>query len=155
MRGHPAHGSENAVKTPYLVQGEIHKDERGAIASVNGFPLENAKRFYVISNRSKGVIRAWQGHEKETKFFFALEGSYFIGVVRVPDFKNPPDDAKVAKFVLESGKPQILVIPPGHANGIRALSDDNKLLIFSSFTLKESEEDTHRFPPDFWFEWKV
>jgi dTDP-4-dehydrorhamnose 3,5-epimerase len=75
-RGSPAEEHGGKKMGPSWIEGEIHADERGEIVSVNGFSLEDVRRFYVISNESPETIRAWQGHKKETKYFFALEGSF-------------------------------------------------------------------------------
>jgi dTDP-4-dehydrorhamnose 3,5-epimerase len=143
------------MKEPLLIEGERHQDVRGTIFSVNGFSLKDVNRFYVLSNESPDTIRAWQGHKKETKCFYALEGSFIIAAVQLDDFEQPSHELKPLKFMMEAKEPKILIIPQGYANGIRALTKNNKLLIFSNLPLQESREDTFRFPSNLWFDWKV
>ena len=57
---------------PMLIQGGIHSDERGALAFVNSFGMEAVRRFYLIRHSDTRVIRAWQGHRTEEKWFFPV-----------------------------------------------------------------------------------
>jgi dTDP-4-dehydrorhamnose 3,5-epimerase-like enzyme len=51
-------------------------------------------------------------------------------------------------FVLTERKPQMLIIPPGYANGWMSLTDDCLLLALSSSTFEESKGDDKRYPID-------
>ncbi|OPZ76680.1 MAG: hypothetical protein BWY77_01845 [bacterium ADurb.Bin431] len=48
-----------------------------------------------------------------------------------------------------------MIVLPGHANGMRALTVPNKLLVLSDLLLEESNEDIYRFPAHFWFDWHL
>ncbi|MDZ7721955.1 MAG: hypothetical protein U5R06_03770 [candidate division KSB1 bacterium] len=143
--------SQDNVK---LFDGGNHIDDRGEICFVNTVPINDFKRFYTISNKSVDVIRAWQAHKLERKAFHVVQGVFLIATVKLDDFDNPSDDLDVLKFKLDAKSAQILMIPPGYANGIRALSENNKLLVFSTMNLKDSSADTFRFPCSKWFDWR-
>jgi dTDP-4-dehydrorhamnose 3,5-epimerase len=76
-------------------------------------------------------------------------------VVQLDDFEKPSPDLKALKFTLEAQDPKLLVVPHGYANGIRTLTKNNKLLVFSNLPLWERGEDTFRYPSNFWLDWNV
>ena len=61
----------------------------------------------------------------------------------------------VERFVLSAKKPSVLFIPPGYANGFMSLTDDLKLMFFSTSTLEESLGDDIRFDSRLWDVWQV
>jgi dTDP-4-dehydrorhamnose 3,5-epimerase len=126
-----------------LIQGGLAVDDRGIISFVNDFRFFNIKRFYVLENHDVQRLRGWKGHRKEAKYFFAVCGTVLVAAVNL-------ESNEFGKVVLSSRKPAILYVPPGHANGIKALTDDAKLIVFSTLTLEESLEDETRFPPEQW-----
>ncbi len=140
---------------PLLIKGDLHEDDRGSLEFVNDAGLCGVKRFYVVSNKSINVIRAWQAHKMEGKYFFAVNGSFLIAVVKLDDWENPSVHLNAERFILTAGEPQVLWVPPGYANGIRALTEPNKLMVFSTSSLNESIADTYRFPNSLWFDWSA
>ncbi|MHA1251653.1 MAG: hypothetical protein ACTSRP_16800, partial [Candidatus Helarchaeota archaeon] len=58
----------------------------------NDFTLPNIKRFYTIENNDTKIVRAWQGHPTETKYFFPIKGKFVVAWVKIDDFKNPSKD---------------------------------------------------------------
>lgn len=135
---------------PQIINGGIHHDERGEICFVNDFTFPDIKRFYVIKNHSIKIIRGWIGHKIEKKYFFAVKGSFIICAVKIDDWKNPSKYLKPEKFTISEQNPQILFIPPGYANGVRALQDDSILTVYSNLSLPESAADTYRFNVSLW-----
>ncbi|HNR69532.1 MAG TPA: hypothetical protein PKN04_15950 [bacterium] len=140
---------------PVFIQGGRHSDDRGAIAFANDVRLDPVRRFYLISNQTTDIIRAWQGHKRETKYFYAVEGEFVVAAVRLDDFADPSPDLQPESFILKAAEPGVLIVPPGHANGMRALTVPNKLLVLSDLLLEESNEDIYRFPAHFWFDWHL
>lgn len=136
-----------------LIDGGIFKDERGKLRFVNDFDFSDVKRFYIIENNSVDVIRAWQGHKIERKFFYVVLGSFLICAVKIDDWDNPSATLRVEKYILNDRKSQILMIPAGYANGIKALEPNSKLLVFSSQTLEDAKNDDYRFEKDMWYDW--
>ena len=140
---------------PGIIKGGIFQDERGSISFVNEFDFSDVKRFYVITNRSENIVRAWQGHKIERKYFYTISGSFLICAVKIDDWDNPSQDLPVEKVTLSENKSQILMIPPGYANGIKALKHDSKLLVFSSLTLENAKSDDYRFEASLWYGWNI
>jgi dTDP-4-dehydrorhamnose 3,5-epimerase len=48
-----------------------------------------------------------------------------------------------------------MYIPPGYANGAMTLTEDTRIMYFSTATLEESKTDDYRFSYDYWSIWGV
>ncbi len=140
---------------PHLTDGALAVDDRGTLAFVNDFDFEVVKRFYVVRNHQRGFVRAWHGHQYETKYVTAVSGTAVVCCVEIDDWKQPSADASVQRFVLSSTKPTVLEIPAGYANGFMSLTDDTGLLFFSTSTVEESAADDYRYPARYWDPWTV
>jgi dTDP-4-dehydrorhamnose 3,5-epimerase len=140
----------NLPKEPYLIEGGFAIDDRGEAVFFNDFNFQGIKRFYCIENFSTKIIRAWHGHLKEAKYIFVISGSAILAAVKLDDPKKPSKKNKIYRFVLTSRKPAILYIPPGYANGFRAIEPKTKIVVFSTSPLEESKKDDYRFPYDYW-----
>lgn len=129
-----------------IINGGISTDDRGTVRFVNDFTFENVKRFYQVQNHQAGFIRAWHGHEFESKFVYVAQGSALVSAVPLEIMRSETyDPSTIFKTVLSSNNPKILYIPKGYANGFKTLSDDTILLFFSTSTLQESINDDIRF----------
>ena len=135
---------------PEIIQGNIHTDQRGNIRFVNDFKFENVKRFYIITHSDIDVIRAWQGHQKETKYLYVAKGAFSVNWINIDNWTDPSRELEIHTKRITERKSEILIIPPGHVNGFKALEPDSTLIIFSDKTLQESKEDDFRFPLDYW-----
>lgn len=133
-----------------IVKGNTHADQRGIVRFVNDFNFEGVKRFYVITHSDINVIRAWQGHKTETKHFFVAKGVFRVNWIKIDNWKQPSEDLEIQSRTLTDRKSEILIIPPGHVNGFKALESDSILIVFSDKTLQESKEDDFRFSLDYW-----
>ncbi len=118
------------IDSPSIIKGGIHDDNRGRIAFVNNFNFNDVKRFYTIQNNSTEIVRAWQGHKVENKYFFVVSGSFLICGVKIDYWDNPSKDLSVEKFIISSTESEILLLPGGYANGIKSLEENSKLLVF-------------------------
>lgn len=142
------------METPQLIQGNIHTDERGILKFMNELDMSVIKRFYTIQNANTDIIRAWQGHKIESKWFFVLKGSFKIGLVKIDDWDNPSLALKPEFYTLQASKHEVLYIPKGYANGFFALEPDAVLMIYSDYLLEDSKDDNFRFDTDLWVNWK-
>jgi dTDP-4-dehydrorhamnose 3,5-epimerase len=133
-----------------LIEGGIFSDNRGKLFHVNEFDMSLVKRFYAVENCLENPVRAWQAHQKESKWFYAVKGSFLIGLVKPDDWENPSQNLKVEKIVLNETESKVLFIPPGYANGVRALEENAKLMVFSNFTIDESATDNIKFDINIW-----
>lgn len=147
-----APGAEDA---PRLIQGGLAADDRGSVAFVNDFDFAGIQRFYVVSNHRSGFVRAWHAHRREAKYVIALHGSALVCAVRIDDWDSPSREAPVHRFVLSSAKPSVLFVPAGFANGFMTLTEDAKLVFFSTRTLDESLGDDVRYDARYWDVWAV
>jgi dTDP-4-dehydrorhamnose 3,5-epimerase-like enzyme len=147
----------NSPDAPGIIPGGLAVDERGQIAFVNGFSLENIRRFYMVENFSTDTVRAFHGHLKEGKYVFVASGTALVAAVPLDSPLEPSRDVKPCRFVLSGRQPRVLHIPAGYANGFRALEPGTRILFYSTATLEESMQDDYRFPHDYWGEeiWKV
>ncbi len=138
---------------PKLIAAGTHSDERGRISFANDFNLEGICRFYFVENKDDQVLRAWQGHRIEKKFFFPVMGRFVIAWVKIDDFDSPARELKAEFEILNAQSPKVLFIPPGYANGMRSLETGSVLAVYSDLQLKQSADDTYRYPADQWFDW--
>lgn len=140
-------------KQPSIIQGKQHKDARGSIHFVNAFSMDAVKRFYIISPENTQIIRAWQGHKKEEKWFYALKGRFLVVLIKIDNWETPAENLNHQAFILEADKNQVLHIPEGYVNGFKALEKTAQLLVYSNATLAESTDDNYRFEANKWFDW--
>jgi len=141
------------MEIPELIKGGIFTDERGELEYINDFDLSLIKRMYIIRHPDKKVIRAWQGHQQEHKYFKCIKGRFLVAWKKIDDFFNPNDQNKSEFVILQKSKNQVLSIPPGYANGLKALEDNSEIMVFSDYYLNESLDDKIRFDQNLWFDW--
>lgn len=138
---------------PSLIKGGVHRDSRGVLTFFNDFDMSLVKRFYIAEHFDKTVIRAWQGHKKERKWFYVAEGSFKVILVEPDNWTNPSVNLPYEEFLLAANYNEILNIPSGVATGFQALQPSSKLMIFSDVTLGDSINDDYRFDKDLWYRW--
>ncbi len=137
-----------------LINGNTFSDQRGILRFVNDFQCDGIKRFYTITHPDTSIIRAWQGHKLETKHFFVTKGKFLICWVEIDNWENPGKDMKVHQQILSADSPQVMIIPGGNANGIKALEADSQVMIFSDLSLEEAKDDNYRWGKDYFNGWK-
>lgn len=145
------------MSVPHLTTGKIVTDERGSVSFVNDFEFKHKgiQRFYVVRNHQQGFIRAWHGHRYEGKFITVVSGAAMIAAVQIDNWDSPRKDAPIVRYILTGSLPQVLYIPAGFANGIKTLTSDAIVLVFSTATVEESQADDIRFPAHMWDPWRV
>ena len=140
---------------PQLIEGGLSVDDRGEVGFINGFNFDKVKRFYWVSNHKPGFIRAWHAHKREAKYVTVVQGAALIGAVEIDDWDKPSKDSKIWKYVLSEHKHSVLYIPAGYANGFMNLTEETKLLFFSTSDIEESKGDDFRFDARYWDPWQV
>lgn len=143
------------TKIPKLFEGALHVDKRGSVAFVNDFDLKDIRRFYTITHPDTTVVRAWQGHKNEAKWFFCSKGSFQVSIVKIDDWEKPSHDLKVTSYHLSEKNSQVLAIPPGYATGFKTIEPFSTLVVFSDKSLDESKSDDYRFDKNLWHKWKT
>ena len=136
--------------TPFIISGGKYQDSRGSISFVNDFKFEEVKRFYIIEHQDTSVIRAWQGHKVEKKYFYVVKGSFEIKAIKPDNWENPSKDLLAETFILNENESNILCLPQGFINGFKALEENSKLMVFSNMDNEDSGNDLIRFPLDYW-----
>ncbi len=141
------------MHSPEIIKGGIYSDNRGELLYNNDFDLSTIKRMYIIKHPDKSVVRAWQGHQQEHKYFKCIKGSFVVAWKKIDDFTNPSDNNKAEYTILSESENNVLSIPSGFANGLKALESDSEIMVFSDYKLGESLDDKIRFDKDLWFDW--
>ena len=137
-----------------FVQGGISVDYRGQISHVNDLDMTAIRRFYVIHQHDTSIIRAWHGHQHERKWFYCVKGAFTLAFVKVDNWESPSPDLQAEVFHLSADDSQILCVPAGYANGIRAIVPDSELLVFSDKILSEAVNDSWRYDKNMWMNWE-
>jgi dTDP-4-dehydrorhamnose 3,5-epimerase len=134
---------------PELIRGNVHEDSRGKLFFNNLADMSAVKRLYFIEHPNIQVIRAWQAHKIEQKWFQVILGKFEISLINV-NWENPEDSLPAIRYVLDATQSEILHVPGGYASGFRALENNSKIMVCSDFTLEESKGDDFRFPIEQW-----
>lgn len=120
-----------------LITGNTHSDPRGTLTFINDFDLSPIVRMYRIEPKL-GIVRAWQGHKLETKWFHVIKGKILVKIRDINSGKL------VLTQELQANPPTVLKINPGHYNGFEALEEDSVLMVFSNLSLEASKKDDFR-----------
>ncbi len=142
---------ERMFDKPHIIKGNNHTDHRGTISFINDFKFDGVERFYIIHHPETSIIRAWQGHKYESKYYFPIKGSWIIAWVKM-DFDKPVENWRAEYIKLSANDNKMIFLPPGYANGFKAL-DKDAIIIGFSVPGKFSEEETLRWNPNKWLEW--
>jgi dTDP-4-dehydrorhamnose 3,5-epimerase len=143
------------AEAPVLIRGQCAVDDRGAVGFVNDFRFTDVKRFYTVTNHSRGFVRAWHGHKHEAKYCTAVSGALLVCCIAIDNWEKPSTDLPINRFVLSEHTPAVLHVPPGYVNGFMSLTEGAKLMFFSTSTLEDSLKDDIRFPARQWDPWRV
>ena len=136
-----------------IIDGEIFRDQRGQISSLNAFRFPGVERFYFIHHPDTSVIRGWHGHQHEKKWFYCVKGAFTVGLVEIDDWENPSPELKAQKYHLTEQESKIICVPEGYANCIKASIPGSILLVFSGKTLPEAYSDSWRYDSKHWITW--
>ncbi|MDX9883403.1 MAG: hypothetical protein RBS73_15180 [Prolixibacteraceae bacterium] len=141
------------AEQPTIIKGGNFADYRGSMRFVNDFRFENVKRFYFIKHPDTSVVRAWQGHQFEKKYFYPISGCFVVAWVKIDNFENPAMDLIPEYHILSAENSEIISIPKGYANGLKALEPNSEILVLSDMDLEESVNEKIRYPADWWLNW--
>ncbi len=136
-----------------VINGEIFRDQRGQISSLNAFRFPGVERFYFIHHPDTSVIRGWHAHQHEKKWFYCVKGAFTVGLVEIDNWENPSPDLKAQKYHLTEQESRIICVPEGYANCIKASIPGSILLVFSGKTLPEAYSDSWRYDSKLWITW--
>lgn len=130
---------------PTLIKGNLHQDQRGILRFNNHFDASEIKRVYMIENQTIEVVRAWQGHKIEQRWFSAINGSFLIKIISPNHWETPTDTIENFEFVLDKNTLDVLHIPGGFLTSIKAIEEKSQLLVMADYRLGELN-DEYKFP---------
>lgn len=136
-----------------IVDGEIFRDERGAISSLNAFRFAGVERLYFIHHPDSSVVRGWHGHKFEKKWFYCVKGSFTVALVEPDNWESPSQDLVPEIYELTESESRILCVPEGFANCIKAHEDGSTLLVLSGKILEDALLDSWRYDKNLWVDW--
>ena len=136
------------MELPKIIKGNSFTDIRGTISFNNSFDASEIKRMYIIQNSSINIIRGWQGHKVEQRWFSAVQGEFEIHLIEVDNWETPSKDLQSIKYNLNSDKMNVLHVPPGCVSRIRSKEPASKLLVMSNYGIEEIN-DEYRYENDY------
>jgi len=136
------------MELPKIIKGNSFTDIRGTIYFNNSFDTSEIKRMYIIQNSSVNIIRGWQGHKVEQRWFSALQGEFEINLIEVDNWETPSKYLQSIKYNLNSDKMNVLHVPPGFVSSIRSKGPASKLLVMSNYEIEEIK-DEYRYEIDY------
>jgi len=86
---------------PIKIEGSTFSDTRGKMKFFNTFDMAQIVRFYEISPASTKIIRGWQGHYNEKKWFYCHTGSFIINTVSIKDNDKTINNRMPERYVLK------------------------------------------------------
>ena len=137
-----------------VIDGEIFRDYRGVITSLNDFRFSGVERVYFIHHPDTSVVRGWHGHKFEKKWFYCVKGAFTLAFVEPDDWENPSQNLIPQVFHLDQSISRILCVPEGFANCLKATEPDSVLMVFSGKILEEALEDSWRYDSSMWMNWE-
>lgn len=138
-----------------IYRGDTFTDARGRLSFVNDFTFPGIKRCYHITQPDTNIVRAWQGHRVEHKYFYVPHGRVLVAWVWIDNWDHPSVSLKPSYTILSDDRPCVVSIPPGYANGLKALTPGAVLSVYSDLDLAESEKDRWSFDPSLWLDWSL
>ena len=136
-----------------IIEGEIFRDHRGQISSLNDFHVEGVRRTYIIHHPDASVIRGWHAHRHERKWFYCVKGSFTLALVEIDDWENPSRELEAQIFELSEERSRLVCVPAGYANCLKARNDGAVMLVLSDKTLDEALGDSWRYDASMWVDW--
>ncbi|AOW08151.1 WxcM-like domain-containing protein [Flavobacterium gilvum] len=129
---------------PKLISGNRYSDQRGTLLYNNNFDASLIKRIYIIENEKLELIRGWQGHQIEQRWFSAVIGRFEIQLIKIDNWEKPSKDLEVFTYLIDSEELNVLYVPNGYISSIQSLELNSKLLVMADYLLGENK-DEYRF----------
>ena len=136
-----------------VIKGEEFVDHRGIINSLNNFHFDGVKRIYFIYHPDETVVRGWHGHQHEKKWFYCVKGKFSLACVKIDDWDNPSRDLVPEVFHLSEKESQLIYVPHGYANCLKAWEPDSVMMVLSEKILEIALLDSWRYDKELWIDW--
>lgn len=135
-------------EAPRLIKGNAYRDKRGVLRFNNEFDLLDVRRLYIIENSSMEIVRGWQGHKIERRWFSAIQGSFKIDLIAIENWLEPPKNSEKISFKLFSNTLDVLHVPKAYITRIQSLESNSKLLVMADYLIGELVDD-YRYELDY------
>lgn len=136
-----------------IIKGEVFSDARGNINSLNSFRYEGIRRSYFITHHSTDVVRGWNAHQVERKWFCCLKGGFDLALVKLDSWDNPSETLKPEVYDLKASEMEMVAVPGGYASAMRATEPESVLMVLSDTAYPSPAEDSKKFPLTMWAGW--
>lgn len=136
-----------------IIEGEIFRDHRGQISSLNDFHFDGVRRTYIIHHPDASVVRGWHAHQHERKWFYCVKGCFTLALVEIDDWEHPSGNLEAKIFELSEERSRLICVPAGYANCLKARIDGSIMLVLSDKTLDEALGDSWRYDSSMWVDW--
>lgn len=136
-----------------VIKGEIFRDHRGQISSLNSFHFEGVRRAYLIHHPDVSVVRGWHAHQHERKWFYCVKGRFSVALVKVDNWENPSENLTPEIYHLNDKESSIVCVPEGYANCLKAWDKDSIILVLSDKILEDAIGDSWRYDSRMWVNW--
>jgi dTDP-4-dehydrorhamnose 3,5-epimerase len=123
----------------------VVSDDRGKFVNIDIPEDFVPKRVYLCKNYSRGMVRAFHYHDRESKIIRCVSGAVTLVVCCLTKNKKKIDNTTFEKIVLTADGDSSVYIPPAHAHGWRSLVDGSQIMVISPFSIEESKNDDIRF----------
>jgi len=131
--------TQHTETRPEVYDIPMYQDDRGFVYCVRDELISDMiQRTYVVENHSRGLVRAWHGHRRGDTYMHVLSGAVKLAAM------NMDNDEDITSVVLTERKPQLFYIPAGFYNGAVSLTDNTKILVYSTLTFDMVKSDDHR-----------
>lgn len=77
-----------------------------------------------------------------------------MAFVEIDNWEHPSEDLKAEVYHLSETQSEILCVPEGYANCLKATEPSSVLLVFSGKILEEALLDSWRYDKDLWMDWE-
>lgn len=132
------------MKEIRFIKGSVFEDARGKLSYNNTFNTSEIKRIYTIEHSTTNIIRGWQGHKIEQRWFSVMKGSFEIQVIEIDNWDAPSKILEPSIFKISDKSLDFLQVPSGFITRIQALELDSKLLVLADYLIGEIQ-DEYRF----------
>lgn len=136
-----------------VIDGEIFRDARGQINSLNSFRFDEIKRCYIIHHPDVTVVRGWNAHRNERKWFYCVKGRFSVALVKIDDWEKPSESLSPDVYHLSDENSRLICVPKGYANSLKAWIPGSVMLVLSDRTMDEAADDNWKYDRNLWINW--
>lgn len=130
---------EHTEEKPEVFDIPVYQDDRGFVYCARDNMFDDMiQRTYIVENHSRGLIRCWHGHRKGDTYIHVFRGVVKLAAMNMDNHKD------ITCAVLTERKPQLFYIPAGFYNGACSLTDNTKILVYSTLTFEQVKKDDER-----------